>query len=375
MLSNSEISGHFAGSIAEIELIHAHDINAPFQREWETLARNVQRANPFFEHWFLKSALAYFNHADEVSLLVARNSVTRQLVGLVPVVKKYDYRKFPIPYFQTWVHPFCFNGVPLILRDWITAFYEATAVWIDTHPQNTKFLQLLVHPFSSPLRSAVIDSVGTSRVFIQDIFERPYFEKAPVTGSNFSDYFDNIISAKHRSNLRRTWRRLNEQGAVTSGDLEITPALIEDYLLLEKRGWKNPSNHGITREQSTSNDQFLRSLLLNGAQRGNITCRGIKIDGRPIAMAFQLISNGHVAGFKTVYDEAFAIYSPGVHVLIDVIKSVIENPHLQSFDSCSQAGQSLLTRLMPDRMPIAQLNLTQSGRLDRALMSTLSLVN
>ena len=374
MSSINKISNQYAQSRAEIELVSTGGIDARFVQEWQSLAQNAAFANPFFEHWFLNQALGSFEQYDTVYLLVARDVATRQMVGLVPIVKKLEYRKIPLPYFQTWIHPFCFNGIPLIARDWTTAFYEAAAAWIDTSSENARFLQLLAHPYSPPIKSVIDDGFGSSRVFVQNVFERTYLEKKFPALDTFDGYFKKTISSKHRSNLRRMKRRLGDKGKLTLGEMKITNHLIEDYLSLEKRGWKNPKNHGLKNDQVAINDQFIKSLLLNGAQDGRVYCRGMKIDGRPIAMSFQFMGNDHIAGFKTVYDETYAAYSPSVHVLMDVIKDYFKDPTIKSFDSCSQAGNSLLMRLLSDRLPIAQLNLTQSNRLDRALMSVLDIV-
>ncbi len=358
--------------LVDISLIDPAGIDVAFRNEWQELAKLSARPNPFFEDWFLLPSLEQFDQKQNVKILVARSVKEGALVGLLPVQRKLGYRKTPIVYYQAFIHSFCFNGTPLIRKSWSQPFFNSLADWIETKPDGARFLQLLALPYGPDMVEIIEASFGKDQIFIQNLYNRAYLNQFSNNKNTYKEYIDKTLSPKRRGALRRARRHLEKMGTLTIGDVPVNEEVIEDYFALEKTSWKSPEKSGLSPTLIEAQKKLFKEVISTGAEQGCVECRGLYLNQRLIALAFQLRRNKYLAGFKTVYDTQYARYSPGVHVLLDVIKAMLEGDDLQEFDSCSQADHPLLDRIMVDRMPMAQINLIGSSRLSRLIMGALS---
>ena len=82
-------------------------------------------------------------------------------------------------------------------------------------------------------------------------------------------YFEASLSTKKRKELRRQARRLAEEGhfAITRehGD-EALSAWIEEFLALERAGWKGASGSALSSSRET--EHLFRDSLTGAARRG-----------------------------------------------------------------------------------------------------------
>jgi len=351
----------------EISLFDAKEIEKSFREEWLNLSADTSRPNPFFESWFMEPALRVFDPDGEVQLCMARCVKTNSLVGLLPLIAVNWYRKLPIRYFQTWINPHCFNGQPLIRTGYEAEFYLALAQWMHSRPQGSKFLQLRTLPYDLKLQETLETNEGDVEFIVQQSYRRAQlFEQ-----KSFNEYIKTAISAKRRSELRRTLRRLSDIGTVEFKKIAISEAVAQSYHDLEMTGWKSPKNQGMSKGQTDQQRQFLNDVFLRGKEAEAVDCHALLLDGEPIALAIQFKSGTYLSGFKTVYDERYACYSPGVHILMNVIEEMIEGQFFSQFDSCAEEGHPILEKLMQDRMLIAHLNFPAGGGLVNVLLSIL----
>lgn len=349
-----------------ISLVNPNDIDQEFDREWCDLGRCSFRKNPFFEPWFLKPALELFDQDRNVQFCIARCKDTDQMIAFLPIVASRGYRNLPIKYFHTWTHSQCFNGMPIIRKSFERLFYHALMGWVNQRPEGAQFLQLLAHPFDQSVKDVLVGENGEQRYIVQQ-----HFQRAQITQKNkFSDYINEQFSPKRRSELRRTFKRLSELGRVELGRVELTDAIFNSYTALELSGWKNPYNRGLGNDEVLRQRKFFRTAMLNGYLAGAVSCYCLALDGVPVAISFQLKSGGYLGGFKTVYDEKYASYSPGIHVLMKVLEDMLNDPSIRQFDSCAAENHPVMNRLMKDRQSIAQLNLPSQSGLVRSVLSS-----
>ena len=286
--------------------------------------------------------------------------------------RKLGYRKTPIVYYQAFIHSFCFNGTPLIRKSWSQPFFRSIAHWIETTPDGARFLQLLALPYGPDMVEIIEGGFGKGKIFIQNLYNRAYLNQFSSNVNTYKEYIDRTLSSKRRGALRRAKRHLENMGTLTIGDVPVNDEVIADYFALEKTSWKNPEKSGLSPALIEAQEKLFKEVISTGAKQGCVECRGLYLDQKLIALAFQLRRNEYLAGFKTVYDSQYARYSPGFHVLLNVIKTMFEDDDVKKFDSCSQADHQLLDRIMVDRMPMAQINLIGSSRLSRIIMGALS---
>ncbi len=352
-----------------VELVHPSCMDEKFNAQWQTLSENAVWPNPFFEPWFLKSALKFFDKKQEVQLcsVFSGSGDERQLVGLVPLRCAKRYRILPIRYYEVWTHSHGFMGMPLILPDYEQEFYSALAMWLTKEKSKARFIQFLSHPMDDQRRKLLSEAFGTKNLFVQEKYRRAYL----VGSESYEDYSAKVFSSKQRSELRRVGRNLSNCGRVEVNALTIDDNLVDLYFRLEATGWKNPQFSNRNKASIEADQCFFREAMKKGSKLGHVTCFGLLLNDQVIALSIQLVRNEYIAGFKTVYDEAYKVYSPGAQVLHHTIRDMLEEPAVSEFDSCSVEGQPLLERIMRDRMPIAQMNAIMDDGMLRILMNVL----
>lgn len=146
----------------------------------------------------------------------------------------------------------------------------------------------------------------------------------------YSDYLvckgelDNSItklSSKFRRNIRRLWKKLHKEGEVTT-HLYKEPGQLGDafdeFLVVESSGWKDDSKTSLMHDKSLRS--FYRSILETFGKNGYCIIHTMKLNGRPIASQFALISGDSYNMLKIGYDEAFKSMGPGALLLDETVR-------------------------------------------------------
>ena len=79
------------------------------------------------------------------------------------------------------------------------------------------------------------------------------------------------------------------------------------------------------------------------------------LDGKPIACLIVLVESGVAYTWKTAYDEAYAQFSPGTLLTIEVTKQHLDDPNIELTDSCAVPDHPVMSRLWSERKPIGTL--------------------
>ena len=98
-----------------------------------------------------------------------------------------------------------------------------------------------------------------------------------------------------------------------------------------------------------------------GARAGAVRASVLRIDRKPVAQLFSIRHGALLAAFKITYDEAFAAYSPGVHVLVEAMRDMLEDPSIEMFDSCARPGHPVAESLWRERMTMSDINIACRG--------------
>ena len=307
---------------------------------------------PMFEH------LRGDNTNADV-LLVRDQSVEGRLVGAVPFVRKSFRWLLPIPMVDNWRNDLFFFGVPLLG---------------DDKPQAA--LDMVLRGASSLLgaKAAIFRMLPQSGAFADNlrklgreqglgIAELDPFERAGlVCGQEFDTWFNENFTRKRRKEYRRLRSRLGEQG-----ELEFMSRIpgsslqdwIDDFVKLEGAGWKGERGTAIGCSDDLS--KFLNESLSRFDASEKLLFWKLTLDGQTIATMFAIINGRKAWLVKIAYDENHARYSPGVLLILDVTRELLERGDLDVVDSSAIPDHPMINHLWRDRLAMTDIMIATPG--------------
>lgn len=352
-----------------VELLDPQSIGGALLDAWSALEKDAATpANPFFCRWFLQPAIVHLAEPRSVRLLTVWNDEGR-LIGLAPVERGETYARLPLRHFATWRHIHAYNSAPLCAQGAEAEVYASLYAWIDTHPEGARFLRFNEHPL--PHAHVALASLKKRPSAVEIETKRA----ALFRGRDFDEAYADGFSGKKRKELRRQWRRLAETGQLTlerfatEGDIA---RMAEAFIALELAGWKGHTEGVAPLGASEAESQFFREAMAGAAAARAVLCDVAAFDGKPIAMLFSLRCGATLSAYKITYDEAYAAFSPGVHVLVEAMRLMLADPTIALFDSCAREGHPVVDHLWRERLRVAHFNVSAASPVDRALFGAAS---
>ena len=323
---------------------------APDAEDWRALAARAIEPNAFYEPAFALAAAPVFGRHVEVFLVRTRQTPTR-LVGLFPCMIERRYGIAP-RVLGGWSHPFAPLGTPFVDRDLAEA---AIAAWLDHVTRDRTMPSLVMLPklaVEGPFVAA-LDRVLSRRAAPQAEFGL-HRRALLAPGDDRADYLARSLRAKHRKELPRRRRRLAEAGIVShdvaSADPDILASL-ECFFAIEASGWKGRA--GTAAVQRDELRDFFRAAISGLVREGKARVDLMRLDGKPIAATVALKSGDMMFGWKTAYDEAYAKYSPGALLMLDLSEAILADAGITAMDSCAVANHPMIDHLWRERRAIA----------------------
>jgi CelD/BcsL family acetyltransferase involved in cellulose biosynthesis len=210
------------------------------------------------------------------------------------------------------------------------------------------------------LRS-VAESRGLPLVVTGEV-ERPFLDSA-LDGD---DYLKASLKPHHFREFRRLKRRLEAQGElvhdVARGPEEIRIG-IEGYLSLEAAGWKGRAGTAMAIDRYRA--AFAREAVDRLAEQDYCRIHSLSLDGRLIASLIVFVEAGIAYTWKTAYDEAYAAYSPGTLLMIEVTRQHLDDPNIDATDSCAVPDHPVMGRLWTERRRLGTLVIGMTPDADR----------
>lgn len=323
--------------------------------EWKALGRVALRGNPVVDAVMTEAALT--------RLLKPRSGVRatmvwRQLPGTRLLTGVFVWRLsalrwgLPIPAAVPWAHQFNFGSAPLIhpdhARDTLAAFFA----WLDTQGGPPLVIDKL--PLSGALFEVLEEYlISTGRRF--RLFDR--HERALLaTGADADAWLRDALPAKKRKELRRQRRRLDEMGGLTFESLrdgDDVAAWCTDFMTLEAAGWKGRRGSPLGRDPRLA--RFVHEALEAENRDGNLGFWKLMLGGRPVAMTFAVRRPPAAWLLKIAHDESLARFSPGVQLMLEVSRCLVEDGEVEWVDSCADAGHPMIDHLWRQRLPVADV--------------------
>lgn len=182
------------------------------------------------------------------------------------------------------------------------AFYEylvETGGWslLELNFQDSESA-LLAPPPLSPLR------------FWVRRYENMPISLAPITVADFDGYLKSLSKSSRRA-FARSFRRTAEAGrmeTVSSSDPVAVRALLELYLDLERRSWKEAAHAGVRRHPRRVD--FFRALAQPG-QPMVLSVHLVLVDGLPVSGAVSGAFGGVLQAIETCFDQDYEQTSCG----------------------------------------------------------------
>lgn len=363
----SEIAG-LGGTVmdhAQIELLHdsrqqrrlaIYPASAGFDlvEELDYLCARTIEPNVFFNPRFLAPAMPRLEDR-EVRLAVIRDGDEEhsRLRLLVP----FSVEKPPlgVPVIRTWASPWGPLGTPLVDRD---------------NPEGVidDFFRILSRPHLKLPRVLVLPEIrldGAVASTIQSVAEarnlpiqRTSMVERPFLASDLDGdaYLRQSLSSHHYREFRRLHRRLAGQGElkhIVARSFDEVRRGIEIFLALEAAGWKGRQRTAMALDRFRA--AFAREAVDRLAEQDFCRIHTLELDGKPIAALVVFIEAGVGYTWKTAYDEAYAAFSPGTLLMIEVTKQHLDDPNIMETDSCAVPDHPVMTRLWSERRPLGTL--------------------
>lgn len=327
------------------------------QASWNRLADHASTPNAFFEPGFLVPSLSIFDPEGEVSLALLVEG--GQLRAVMPSTSKRDYHGRRLPHSATWLHANMFCGVPLVEAGYEEAFWTAYLATCDHLPGSSWFVHCSRLSADCTVTHA-LETVCLSQHRQMQVVHREV--RAVLNrGSTPDVHLAQAMTPKARKELRRQRRRLEELGTVEivrSRSQEGLQRWIEDFLLLETRGWKG--NSGSSLASDTHTTALFIQALTRAAEQDRLERLSLTLDGKPIAMLATLLAHPGSFSFKTAFDEDFARYSPGMQLQVENL-ALLDDPDLAWCDSCAAEGHPMIERIWRDTREMVSITV-EAGR-------------
>lgn len=336
-------------------------------QSWSKLANLAIEPNPFAEPWY--QAAAVQSLAPNSTRQIAACWEGESLLGLIPLMRSNTYAGLPLAHLQNWVNHNAFLGSPLVAKGRERDFWHGLLSALDNGRDRAFFLHLTAMRLDGPVAVALEQICNTQgRRFA--IFQRE--ERALLEhGLSPEAYLEANVRGKKRKELRRQQSRLSELGEISFersfGDARLAD-WIEEFLALERRGWKGFNGSALDCAGETR--ELFRNALTGAAEEGKLELLALRLDGRAIAMLVNFITPPGAFSFKTAFDEDYARFSPGVLLQIHNL-ALLEREDIAWCDSCAAQNHPMIDSIWSGRRSIGRYSIAIGGPIKRAAFTAL----
>ena len=344
----AEILSVYAGMDSanwKLGLIKSLD-NPGFQTAIENLAKKALAPNPFFELPVLKASSENLGNRDVQYLFLSKQIGKDETLKLfAPVILK------PIGILRRKV-----------LRSWTTHYTPLgmPLVHDDSNQQTLKaFMECLEHAEHPEAKAIVFEQIAKDNSFIKGLYHSPQLSenlllavgtpRAGLKPISNHDYVGTYFSGKRKQRLRVARTELEKLGDVTftsSSDRKLIKEPLEEFLLLEQKGWKGTQKTAL--KNNTSTKQFAMDAVLNAADENKCHIHSLMLNKQTIASLISFKTNGYIYPWKIAYDEAYAKYSAGNLLSVHATSEFAKSKTFKGLDSLASEYNETTLRFWPD---------------------------
>jgi CelD/BcsL family acetyltransferase involved in cellulose biosynthesis len=324
--------GPVVARVLEPEALHA------IAAEWDRLSASALEENAFYGRALVTAGLTHLGERDGFRALCVfrlQPAGTERLIGLFPLRRTRFRYAIPAPVELGAQNPFQTSGTPLVDRDDAPAAIDA--LLSTAHEEAGLARNLLLPHIRSGGAFARLLRERAGRLGLQvdliPALDRPVLIRREETADA---YFTRSVAPKRLRELRRTHRRLSEQGILehrrVTDPAELRMA-VEDFLHIELGGWKGKAGTALLSRPQTA--AFARAAFAGSSDDGAIASADVlSLDGRAIAVSLNLQVGRSCCAIKCAYDETYRRFSPGLVLELLVIEHLFTTRFADELDSC-----------------------------------------
>lgn len=348
-----------AFEVAELSL---EQIDAT-QAEWADLAARAIEPNAFYEPGFTLAAARHFPLRARPRFIVVWGRPTdgaRRMLGFFPIVTANPLLGDGL--IRLWLHKLTALATPLVDRDDAAGVIDAFLFWIEerSFAAGVVFARTQLN---GPFHAALAEAAGREgrNKLVLESHERAALVSGPADAAD-----DLCLRASSRKSVKRLYRmrrrleRLGDVDFIVSASPDDVRRATEEFLTLEASGWKRNRGAFLSEPALAT---FLRSATRLLAREGLCKIYALRLDGRAVAMAIVIESQGRSFWWKIAYDESYGAHMPGVQLAHELTKAQLSRPEIELTDSCANANHAMIERVWPDRICVGDLAVQlQRGR-------------
>lgn len=318
------------------------------------LAQAASERNVFYEPWMLLPALRAFGRKSAFAfVLVFGQRVGRPplLCGFFPLETMNRYRGLPVRIARLWSYLHFHWCAPLIRRGCERRCFEALLQWLRSAASQCSLIEFISMPTEGPVAQALVEVVNELALprYIPELYTRALLLRT----ADAESCIRSALPGRRLKELSRVRRRLAEKGTLVFE--QITPEAnlsewIEGFLTLEGHGWKGQT--GTAMATTPAGREFFAECVRAAFVRGQLMMLRLRLNDRAIAYKCNFLSRPGSFSFKIAYDEAFASYSPGVHLELENIRRFHALESVEWMDSCAAPGHFMANHLWAERKTI-----------------------
>lgn len=356
--TRSAVSGADTRENIQIEIVNFLFALADIKDAWMDLAERALDANISLTPAKALAAIQYLDKADRgCAVLVWQagkgGTSPRRLLGLFPLKFSKARWGLPVRSAELWHHFYSISGTPLVDRQLARSTIAAFLDWFETNQVAPRFLRI-AGIAKGPVYETLMDALSARGMPIReyDCHERAILE----TDRQGEDYLRESLGKKRSKEYRRIRNRLRDLGAVElriGVDREEIEDALTRFLDLEKAGWKGERGTAMACRDDWRG--FFTDTVLGLANTGQCRIAELNLDGRVIATAILVMSQDTAWMWKIAFDETFSKYSPGVLLVLDVTRRLIEDKNITRVDSCAVADHPMINKIWRERLVVSDL--------------------
>lgn len=310
-----------------IELVDKHEAAGISAEAWDELAERALQRNPFFERWYLLSALRWLGAEKQIRLVTV---VERgKLVALFPVEIVDSILVGRV--IKVWKHIHCFLCTPLV------------SVSVDWR----QIIGAVLERQAAAVFVAADHGLDLSEISLRgyhELNERPSIN-APVDW----DLFTSRFSSKRRKEYRRIARNISSlPGYEYQANIHCgLVAEIRGFAELENLGWKGEQGGALLCRPREM--RFYDELARKCEGTGILRFTRISINEEVIAISFAIYCGSKVFELKTTFNERYKRFAPGIALELENIRNY-ERVQTTFVDSCTSSDNFAIGKMWPDKI-------------------------
>jgi CelD/BcsL family acetyltransferase involved in cellulose biosynthesis len=248
---------------------------------------------------------------------------------------------------------------------------KALSAFLDAIGSRARLLRFEDVPGDGLLRQHLVDELNARGW--PSVLSASYTRAILRRAASAEAYLATAVCGKRRKEWRRQRARLCEQGQLVTKELpagEDPRPFVAELCTMEAAGWKGRKGVDAARHRG-----FLEQLAVNAARAGRQQLLALRLDGKPVALKWNLLSGEGAFAFKISFDESFARFSPGVQLELDNVERAHHLPRLRWMDSCAAPNRFMINHLWPDRREMQTLFIGTGSTLGALLVAMVPLIH